>query len=39
MVEVIPETANGYFNFRVSPAFLPGIVVDPHSGWISGTAS
>ena len=39
MAEVIPENADGYFNFQVSPAFPDGIVVDPHSGWISGTAS
>ena len=37
MAEVIPQDGDGYFDFRVSPAFPDGIVLDPHSGWISGT--
>ncbi|KNB46235.1 hypothetical protein JH06_5775 [Blastocystis sp. subtype 4] len=39
MVEVIPQNADRYMNFRVSPAFPAGIVLDRYSGWISGTAT
>ncbi|KNB41456.1 hypothetical protein JH06_5430 [Blastocystis sp. subtype 4] len=39
MAEVIPENNDHYMNFRVSPAFPAGIVLDPHTGWISGTAT
>ncbi|KNB41578.1 hypothetical protein JH06_5753, partial [Blastocystis sp. subtype 4] len=39
MSEVIPENADRYMNFRINPALPAGIVLDPHTGWISGTAA
>ncbi|KAK8802893.1 hypothetical protein WA171_006564 [Blastocystis sp. BT1] len=39
MAEVIPQNADGYFDFRVSPSLPAGIVLNPHTGWISGTAT
>ncbi|KAK8802899.1 hypothetical protein WA171_006570 [Blastocystis sp. BT1] len=37
MSEVIPENGDGYMNFRINPSLPAGIVLDPFSGWISGT--
>ncbi|KNB41256.1 hypothetical protein JH06_5600, partial [Blastocystis sp. subtype 4] len=39
MSEVIPENADRYMNFRINPSLPEGIVLDPHTGWISGTAT
>ena len=39
MAEVIPQNNDHYMNFRVSPALPAGIVLDPYTGWISGTAT
>ncbi|KNB41258.1 hypothetical protein JH06_5591, partial [Blastocystis sp. subtype 4] len=39
MSEVIPENGDGYMNFRINPSLPDGIVLDPHTGWISGTAT
>ena len=39
MSEVIPQNADGYMNFRINPSLPAGIVLDPHTGWISGTAT
>ncbi|KNB41245.1 hypothetical protein JH06_5618, partial [Blastocystis sp. subtype 4] len=39
MAEVIPENGDGYFDFRISPSLPAGIVLDSHTGWISGTAT
>ena len=39
MAEVIPQNNDGYFNFRINPSLPDGIVLDPYSGWISGTAT
>ncbi|KAK8807821.1 hypothetical protein WA171_000770 [Blastocystis sp. BT1] len=39
MAEVIPQNNDGYFNFQVSPSLPDGIVLDPYTGWISGTAT
>ena len=39
MSELIPENADGYSNFRVSPELPKGIVIDAQNGWISGTAT
>ena len=36
MSEIIP-TGDGYFDFSVSPSLPEGIVLDPQTGWISGT--
>ena len=39
MSEVIPQNGDGYMNFRINPSLPVGIVLDPHTGWISGTAT
>ncbi|KNB41250.1 hypothetical protein JH06_5611, partial [Blastocystis sp. subtype 4] len=39
MSEVIPQNGDGYMNFRINPSLPAGIVLDPHTGWISGTAT
>ncbi|KNB41348.1 cadherin domain-containing protein, partial [Blastocystis sp. subtype 4] len=39
MTEVIPQNGDGYMNFRINPSLPTGIVLDPHTGWISGTAT
>ncbi|KNB41193.1 putative acetyl CoA synthase subunit [Blastocystis sp. subtype 4] len=39
MSEVIPQNGDRYFNFRINPSLPAGIVLDPFSGWISGTAT
>ncbi|KNB41247.1 hypothetical protein JH06_5613 [Blastocystis sp. subtype 4] len=39
MSEVIPQNNDGYMNFRINPSLPAGIVLDPHTGWISGTAT
>ncbi|KNB41202.1 hypothetical protein JH06_5825 [Blastocystis sp. subtype 4] len=39
MSEVIPQNADGYMNFRINPSLPAGIVLDPYTGWISGTAT
>ena len=38
MSEIIP-TGDGYYDFTVNPPLPAGVVMDPQSGWISGTAS
>ena len=37
MAEVTPASTEGYISFAVSPALPPGLVLDPATGWISGT--
>ncbi|KNB41230.1 hypothetical protein JH06_5846 [Blastocystis sp. subtype 4] len=37
MSEVIPQNGDRYMNFRINPSLPAGIVLDPFSGWISGT--
>ena len=39
MSEVIPQNGDRYMNFRINPSLPAGIVLDPHTGWISGTAT
>ncbi|KNB41203.1 hypothetical protein JH06_5749 [Blastocystis sp. subtype 4] len=39
MAEVIPRNGDGYMNFRINPSLPTGIVLDPNTGWISGTAT
>ena len=39
MSEVIPQNNDGYMNFRINPSLPAGIVLDPYTGWISGTAT
>ena len=39
MSEVIPQNTDRYMNFRINPSLPDGIVLDPHTGWISGTAT
>ncbi|KNB41249.1 hypothetical protein JH06_5729, partial [Blastocystis sp. subtype 4] len=39
MSEMIPQNNDGYFNFRINPSLPTGIVLDPYTGWISGTAT
>ncbi|KNB41189.1 cadherin domain-containing protein, partial [Blastocystis sp. subtype 4] len=39
MAEVIPQNGDRYMNFRINPSLPAGIVLDPHTGWISGTAT
>ncbi|KNB41255.1 hypothetical protein JH06_5606 [Blastocystis sp. subtype 4] len=39
MSEVIPQNGDRYMNFRINPSLPDGIVLDPHTGWISGTAT
>ncbi|KNB41224.1 hypothetical protein JH06_5784 [Blastocystis sp. subtype 4] len=39
MAEVIPQNNDGYMNFRINPSLPDGIVLDPYTGWISGTAT
>ncbi|KNB41235.1 chitobiase beta-hexosaminidase c-terminal domain protein [Blastocystis sp. subtype 4] len=39
MSEVIPQNGDRYMNFRINPSLPVGIVLDPHTGWISGTAT
>ncbi|KNB41238.1 hypothetical protein JH06_5628, partial [Blastocystis sp. subtype 4] len=39
MAEVIPQNGDGCMNFRINPSLPAGIVLDPHTGWISGTAT
>ncbi|KNB41208.1 cadherin domain-containing protein, partial [Blastocystis sp. subtype 4] len=39
MSEVIPQNNDHYMNFRINPSLPAGIVLDPYTGWISGTAT
>ena len=39
MSEVIPQNGDRYMNFRINPSLPAGIVLDPYTGWISGTAT
>ncbi|KNB41176.1 chitobiase beta-hexosaminidase c-terminal domain protein [Blastocystis sp. subtype 4] len=39
MAEVIPQNNDHYMNFRINPSLPAGIVIDPYTGWISGTAT
>ena len=39
MAELIPSVTFGYNHFEISPTLPAGLVIDPNSGWVSGTPS
>ena len=39
MAEIIPEGADKYVSYTITPALPAGIHLDEHTGWIAGTAT